>query len=439
MPPRTLLLCVVALGFSVIACKTTEGDASPTNEPDSGNPETPDAAPPIDDAGPTYTLLPSAKAKQIAVGVQSMCALTTDGAVRCWGDSEHGQLGNGAPLENGSSPVPVQVTGLTSGVKMIDVGGDFACAVTAEGAVKCWGIDDMGQLGTGIAYTDTRTQASNVPVAVKGISAGAVAVAVGASSACAIVSGGNVKCWGLDEAGKLGNDSTKLPGDGLPTFVPPVDVVGVAGAVQISVGGHHACAVLATGALKCWGSNSRGTLGIGNEDPFKPAPVDVTALGTTVVSVEAGENETCAILKSGALKCWGAGDDGLLGDGATGTIRHVLSPQDVLGATAGATSISLKGFACAVLSGATRCWGKGAALGTADAPGFETYAPAMEAIGLGTGSLAVAVGALHACALTASGAVKCWGDNGQGQLGNGEPRNGGTARDPQPVNVLSLP
>ncbi len=437
--PRTPFLCLVVLALTVIACKTTEGDASPTNEPDSGTPETPDAAKPDDDAGPAYTLLPSAKAKQVASGVQSTCALTTDGAVRCWGGSDHGQLGNGAPFESDGSPVPVQVTGLTSGVQMIDVGGDFACAVTAEGAVKCWGIDETGQLGTGIAYTDTRTQASNVPVPVKGITTGAVAVAVGASSACAIVSGGNVKCWGVDEAGKLGNDSPKLAGDGLPTFVPPVDVVGISGAVQISVGNRHACAVLATGALKCWGSNGRGTLGIGTEDPYKSVPVDVTALGTTVVSVEAGENETCAILKSGALKCWGQGDDGYLGDGATGIIRHVLLPQDVLGATAGATSISLKGFACAALSGATRCWGKRAEIGTADVDGFETYAPAKEAVGLGTGSQAVSVGAYHACTFTVSGAIKCWGRNGQGQLGNGKPSNGGTARDSQPVSVLSFP
>ena len=399
----------------------------------------PGSTTPGTDAGSRLVVLPSAKAKQVEAGVQHTCALTSDGAVRCWGGSDKGQLGNGAPYKTGGTPVPVQVAGLTSGVKMIAVRGEFSCAVTGAGGVKCWGLDDSGQLGTGIPYTDSRMQASNVPVDDKGISSGAIAVSVGPSSACAIVAGGAVKCWGADESGKLGNGSTHMPGDGTPAFLPPVDVVGLTGAVQISVGGSHACAVLGTGALKCWGDNAFGALGIGTNDFTKNVPVDVAALGTDVVAVTAGGRETCAILKSGSLKCWGQGDYGLLGDGMTGTIRHVLLPQDVLGVTGGASSISLGNFACAVLAGATKCWGKGAALGSTDAQGFETYAPAREAVGLASGSQQVSVGLLHACALTTAGAIKCWGGNGTGALGNGEDDNGGTARQDQPVAVLSLP
>ncbi|HSO35941.1 MAG TPA: hypothetical protein VLT33_25615 [Labilithrix sp.] len=440
MPRTPTLAALAALAFAVTACQSLENDPPPDSDRDSGTPsETPDAAPPGDDAGPRIAPLPSAKAKQVAAGVQHTCALTTEGAVRCWGGSDKGQLGNGAPYESGSTPVPVQVTGLTAGVKMIDVGSEFSCAVTAAGGVKCWGLDDLGQLGTGIAYTDTRVQASNVPVDVKGIASGALAVSVGGSSACAILSGGTVKCWGEDEYGKLGNDSPHSPGDGSPGFLPPVDVVGLTGAVQISVGGHQACAVLETGGLVCWGSNVRGGLGIGTEDPSKRVPVAVSALGTEVVAVETGADETCAILKSGTLKCWGQGDDGLLGDGMTGTIRAVRLPQDVLGAPTGASSISLNGFACAVLSGATKCWGKGAALGTDDAPGFETYAPARAAIGLGSASQQVSVGSQHACVVTTAGAIQCWGANGEGELGNGKPGNGGTARDDQPTAVISFP
>lgn len=437
---RVPLLALVALALAVAACQSTTSDDPQPTDPDSGTPtDSPDAATP-EDAGPHLTPLPSAKAKQVAAGVQHTCALTTDGAVRCWGGSDKGQLGNGAPYESGATTIPVQVTGLTSGVQMISVGSEFSCAVTAGGGVKCWGLDEFGQLGTGIPYTDTRVQASNVPVDVKGIASGATAVSAGGSSACAIVAGGAVKCWGLDEYGKLGNDSAHTAGDGMPSFLPPVDVKGLTGAVQISVGGRHACAVLASGALKCWGGNARGALGIGNNDePSKNVPVDVPALGTDVVRVEAGANNSCAILKSGSMKCWGEGDEGQLGDGMTGIIRHVLLPQDVLGVTAGVTSVSLGNFACAVIAGATRCWGKDARLGSTDEPGFETYAPAKEAVGLGTGSVQVSVGAQHACAVTGDGAVKCWGADVTGNLGDGKDVNGGTASQDHPTAVISLP
>lgn len=416
---------LVAIALSVCACQSVASDPAPPADAGTG--------------GSGLTPLPSAKAKQVGAGASHTCALTTDGAVRCWGGSDKGQLGNGAPFTTGATTIPVQVTGLTSGVQMIAVGSDFSCAVTAGGGVKCWGLDDLGQLGTGIPYVDSRMQASNVPVAVKGIDAGATAVSVGGRSACAIVAGGAVKCWGLVEYGILGNASTHTPGDGTPGFLPPVDVVGLTGAVQISVGGHHACAVLGTGALKCWGGNARGALGIGTEDSSKNVPTDVTALGTDVVRVEAGPDNTCAILKSGTLKCWGEGDEGQLGDGMTGIIRFVRSPQDVLGVTGGVTSISLNGFACAVIAGATRCWGKAARLGSTDAPGFETYAPGKEAVGLGTGSAQVAVGVDYACALATDGAVRCWGSDPTGNLGDGNDTNGGIARQENPTAVISLP
>lgn len=384
--------------------------------------------------------LPSATAKQVVVGSQHSCALTTEGGVRCWGYQEHGELGNGAPFATTNANVPVQVTGLESGVKMIATYDKHTCAITAAGGVMCWGLDENGQLGTGIPRTDNGVPASNVPVAVMGLSSGVTAIAVGLDSACAIVAEGKVKCWGHDESGKLGNSSTHTPGDGSPAFQPPVDVTGLSGAVQVSVGFSHACAVLATGALKCWGSNASGELGIGTDDPPHTAPVDVVALGTNVASVVAGFNITCAILKTGALQCWGHGDDGALGDGMTGTIRVVSSPTQVLGATTGVTSVSNTGiFTCAVISGATKCWGNSGALGTANGPSYRNSAPGEEVVGLGTGSAAVATGNEFACALTSAGGVKCWGQNGVGELGDGKGGIQSNESSDTPVNVVSLP
>ena len=137
---------------------------------------------------------------------------------------------NGGPIEGASSAqmtsnVPVQVVGLTSGVKQISTYFDFACAITAQDGVKCWGADEMGQLGTGIAYTDNRKQASSKPVDVKGLSTGVASLSLGLNSSCVVMTTGTVKCWGKDEGGKLGNDSPKSSGDGNPNFLPPVDAV----------------------------------------------------------------------------------------------------------------------------------------------------------------------------------------------------------------------
>ncbi len=415
---------VIAIAFAASACSSPSTSGSSADDP-----STPDPA----DAA--VAALPSAKATSLSVGAAHACALTTEGAVRCWGYSDKGEIGNGAPYDTTRHAVPVQVTGLTAGVKVLSAGDDFSCVVTSAGGVKCWGNNDGGQLGTGIVYTDSSMQASNVPVDVKGITSGATAVSAGGDHACAIVGSGSVKCWGHDEYGKLGNNSTHSPGDDQPSFLPPVDVIGITNAVQISVGGGQSCAVLATGALKCWGSNTWGELGIGTEDPSKRVPVDVSALGTDVAYVAAGPRQTCVIMKTGALKCWGEGDSGDLGDGMTGIIRNVRLPGDVLGVSAGATSISANGFSCAVISGATKCWGKSADLGYGE-PGFETYAPAAAAVGLESGSQRVEVGNAFACALTTAGAIECWGTNDAGNLGNGLTD---AVRVSQPAPVISFP
>jgi alpha-tubulin suppressor-like RCC1 family protein len=110
-----------------------------------------------------------------------------------------------------------------------------------------------------------------------------------------------------------------------------------------------------------------------------------------------------------------------------------------MGVTGAVASVSLDGFACAVIAGATRCWGKGAKLGSTDPEGFETYVPGKPAVGLETGSAQVSVGSAYACALTTDGAVKCWGEDITGNLGDGKDVNGGTASQDHPTAVVSLP
>lgn len=186
------------------------------------------------------------------MGDSTACALTAAGAVVCWGENGFGQLGNGSQTP---SPVPVRVTGLTSGVISLSVGYDSACAVTAGGAVVCWGSNNYGQLGNGSADASAGTM-STVPVQVTGLTSGATSVSIGGYTACALTAAGGVECWGLGAQGQLGNGT-------MPMDSPvPVQVTGLtSGVTSVSVGEFSGCALSASGGLSCWGPTASARTG----------------------------------------------------------------------------------------------------------------------------------------------------------------------------------
>ena len=136
---------------------------------------------------------------QVSAGEQHSCALTSSGGVWCWGVNTNGQLGNNSTA---SSNIPVSVSGLTSGVSAISAGNSHSCALTNSGGVKCWGLNTNGQLG------NNSTAQSNIPVDVSGLTSGVASVSAGISYTCAVTNSGGGRCWGLNTSGQLGNNST---------------------------------------------------------------------------------------------------------------------------------------------------------------------------------------------------------------------------------------
>ena len=227
----------------------------------------------------------------------------------------------------------------------------------------------------------------------------AVAVSAGNKFTCAILDNGDLKCWGLDSRGQLG-DGGGFTNTNAPSSTA-IDLGTGRTAVAVSAGWEHACAVLDNGTLKCWGDDNFGTLGDGPSstaytDAPSSTPIDL-GTGRTAVAVSAGGDHTCAILDNGDLKCWGRDNEGQLGDGGTThtsttwTTEPSSTPIDLgTGRTAVAVSASLMSHSCAILdNGEAKCWGKydRGRLGLGQFAGqTHAYAPSSTAINLGTGS-----------------------------------------------------
>ncbi len=345
------------------------------------------------------------------------CAVIGSGQVRCWGNNSFGQLGigvSGAPV-----PSPVAVSGFT-GSTGVTAGNTHTCSTLTTGQIRCWGGNTSGQLGNG------STSGSSAPVAVSGVS-GATAVASGWTHTCALVSGGQARCWGLNTSGQLGLDPSSTVSSSTPVGVP-----GLSGATRLAAGFAHTCAVVAGGQVRCWGDNSSGQLGNGATSAFSAVPVPVPGLsGATQIS--AGVSHTCVLLTSGQARCWGDNNSGQLGNG---TLSNSAVPVVVTGLT-GATQIaSGNSHSCVLLAaGQLRCWGANFSgqLGNDSTAGSESTTP-LGVIGV-SGATQVAAGGDHACAVVSGGQVRCWGSNTSGQIGNGSI---GFAPVPLAVGVTGL-
>lgn len=259
----------------------------------------------------------------IAGGEKHACVVRSNGGVWCWGHNEKGELGDDTTVN--SSSTPVQTMGL-SAVTHIDAGNKQTCARKSDGTVWCWGENNHGQLGDG-----TKT-VSRVPVQVKGVGGIGVLtdisdIGIGFSFSCGIVdSDRSLVCWGQNEKGQLGRGTTSAE------ELEPLQVSGLTDVVDIGACHKHTCVAKSDGSAWCWGENNHGQLG--NDaivDQLLPERVQgVGGVGflADVVGIGCGETYSCAIKSDGSVWCWGQDDRGQLGDGTP--VSDSLYPVQVV-------------------------------------------------------------------------------------------------------------
>jgi len=324
-------------------------------------------------------------------------------------------VGTAIPICNTLSPShsPSQSPTIPlSGASAISAGWRQSCALLNTGEVKCWGGNSNGELGDG------DTTESSIPVTVSYLS-GATAISAGGWHSCALVYTGEVKCWGVNNIGELGDG---MWGDSSI----PVTVSNLSSATAISVGMEHTCALLSAGEVKCWGDNGYGELGDGNSVRYSRVPVKVSNLsGATAIS-DAGGWHSCALLDTDEVKCWGSNSDGQLGDGTFNDRGIPVKVSNLSGVTAISAGLFLT---CALLNTSeVKCWG-------ASSGDYTDHVIPVTVPNL-SGATAISAGAYHACALLNTGEVKCWGENADGELGYG--KSGAYAGSNIPVTVSNL-
>jgi alpha-tubulin suppressor-like RCC1 family protein len=360
----------------------------------------------------------------IRAGESHTCVLFNNGTVRCWGLNDKGQLGYGNTFTIGDDEKPftagdVPLVGVGA---RIALGGNHTCAVLDTGLVRCWGNNTYGQLG----YNTTEHVGDGEAIASYGyVNLGGLAtkIAAGYEHTCALLDTGNVRCWGRNNFGQLGYGDTNNIGDNEQPYTA-LDVELGGPVKSIVAGAYHTCALMETGKVRCWGYNAYGQLGLGTTanvgDHAKPTSVSPVAIGgNTVLQLTAGRFHTCALLDTGNMRCWGLNSSGQLGYGNTSTVTaptaDVAAGSQVLQIAAG------ENHTCALLgTGDIKCWGNGANGRLGYGTTVTLLAPPASTVDLdGSTAFQIATGADYTCALLSTGAARCWGHNDVGQLGYG--------------------
>jgi cysteine-rich repeat protein len=361
----------------------------------------------------------STGAVAIAAGDDHTCLIDGAGAVLCWGDNSDLQLGRGTSTTDGPTPVAVTLPGTLTATAVAG-GEDHTCALLSDTTVACWGDDADGQVGDGaVGGGDVGTptvvvDAMDLPVT------GFTAIEAGGNNSCGI-NGGQLYCWGENTDFTLADGTTTDRSE--PTLVTFPD----AGTVDdVAVGDDFVCALLSNETVYCWGEAFDFQLGNDDDSVNVGTPTAILQQPAGPVrEIEAGENGMCLITDAGVRFCWSEATGRLgIADDIQSTFEPVTFPSppvsidwDIEGTQAAA---------CAALTdGSVACWGNGQTISTGSTATvrgllIDTNSMYLEPTVVGgfTTAREVAMGDELACVRTDTD-VQCWGDNPDGQLGNG--------------------
>jgi alpha-tubulin suppressor-like RCC1 family protein len=358
----------------------------------------------------------------VSTGLYHTCALKADGTVWCWGGNQSGEIGDGTQTQR---LAPVEIVFADPAVA-VAAGAEHTCAILTDGSTWCWGRNQYGELGDGSMTGRTS------PVQVQGL-AGAVSICTGgANHTCASTDAGVVWCWGAHQYGQVGigpvaPDTCAT----LPCARTPQPVGGLSSVNEVGTDSHTSCAVAPTLSGRnvwCWGRNSEGQVGDGTQFD-RNTPVQVLTL-QGALTVTSGDQHTCAVLSDTTAWCWGRNQYGELGDG---TNTNSITPVQVLSIT-GFIGISAgEDHTCAVRNnGTVWCWGSNA-VGQLGVPLATNESNAPLRVNPLANALSVDTSEFHSCAVENDGGVWCWGGNSRGQLGDGT-----TSNNPLPVSPIDL-
>jgi len=359
-----------------------------------------------------------------SAGSTHSLALKGDGTVWAWGNNSHGRLGDGTTTD---SPTPVQVMASAdvplTGVTAISALGAHSLALKSDGTVWAWGSNTHGQLGDGTT-TDSPT-----PVQVSSLT-GVTAVATGENHSLALKSDGTVWAWGNNANGRLGDGTTT-------DRLTPVQVSSLTGVSSITAGNYHSVALKSDGTVWAWGQNNDGQLGDGTTTD-RLTPVQVL---TGATAIAAGNYHSVALKSDGTVWAWGYNGHGQLGDGTT---ENRLTPVQAKGEgiLTGVSSVFAGGFRSFALKtdGTVWAWGSNGSGqlgdGTLDSRSTPVQVKGEGGEGILTGVSSISVGVSHTLALKSDGTLWAWGQNYNGQLGDGT--SGPGASKSTPVEIMSL-
>lgn len=273
-----------------------------------------------------------------------------------------------------------------------------SCALEASGTVKCFGYNDSGQAAGG-ASAASYVSPTTIDVGGKAISVGA-----GYDHSCAVLESGAVKCWGANGYGQLGN--------GTDTDSPtPVTVSLGTKAVSLAATTYSTCAIVQGGDVACWGYGGYGQLGNGSSSD-QWVPVYANLSGHRAVSIATGYDKTCAVVEDGGVWCWG---DNQYNDISSLPDDDILTPTQVnFGAPAQSVAADYEHLCALLVGGAVKCVGANYDGQLGDGTTDSSTTPVT--VNLGEPAVKVAAAWYHSCAQLQSGTVKCWGDNEYGQI-----------------------